>query len=250
MDKENIIMRSGTEDYSVEKWIQIINEDCFSPILMEAIYTLIFEMNGEGAASQISRITGRKFQSYNHAPATTVKNLRKRGYDLPTYIREYSSTERFWSHFFNGYQDIEKDVFVWIVKDNLKEAVLITENRTQELGDAILDNENGVIEGASKLKIHKMIERSPSIVRCSKEEFKKRRGKLRCEACDFSFNEIYGIDYIEAHHILPINQGERNTLTSDLVMLCANCHRAIHNKKWDDKTLDDFIDEVKSNYKR
>lgn len=32
----------------------------------------------------------------------------------------------------------------------------------------------------------------------------------------------------------------------DLIMLCANCHRAVHNKKWNDKPIDIFLEYMKN----
>ncbi|WP_368993916.1 HNH endonuclease [Caldifermentibacillus hisashii] len=78
----------------------------------------------------------------------------------------------------------------------------------------------------------------------------EKHGELFCEACNFSFNKIYEIDFIEAHHILPLHKGKRVTKKIDLIMLCANCHRAVHNKKWNDKPIDDFLEYMKNHYRR
>lgn len=96
-----------------------------------------------------------------------------------------------------------------------------------------------------RLRANYQIERSQKIVDSTKKEFIERHGSLFCEACHFSFNKTYGIDFIEAHHILPLCMGERITKGIDLIMLCANCHRAVHNKKWNDKPIDYFLDCMK-----
>ena len=59
-------------------------------------------------------------------------------------------------------------------------------------------------------------------------------GHIVCECCGFDFTKAYDIDdeYIEIHHRFPFSQtdGEHpvNSQT-DLVPLCANCHRMIHH---------------------
>ena len=50
--------------------------------------------------------------------------------------------------------------------------------------------------------------------------------------CDGS--EQYGGDgFIECHHNVPLHEQEeeRVTKTSDLTLLCSNCHRMVHRKK-------------------
>ena len=54
--------------------------------------------------------------------------------------------------------------------------------------------------------------------------------------CDFDFETTYGDrgkGFIECHHNIPLHEQdtERITLTSDLSILCSNCHRMIHRKK-------------------
>ncbi|UGT63779.1 HNH endonuclease [Nocardia asteroides] len=57
---------------------------------------------------------------------------------------------------------------------------------------------------------------------------------LACEVCEFNFAESYGehgSGYIECHHIVPLHaSGETKTKPSDLILLCANCHRMIHRR--------------------
>lgn len=59
----------------------------------------------------------------------------------------------------------------------------------------------------------------------------------KCQVCGFDFADIYGElgrNYIEVHHVNPLAEqdGERivNPMT-DLVCLCANCHRMVHRNR-------------------
>lgn len=58
-------------------------------------------------------------------------------------------------------------------------------------------------------------------------------GHIVCECCGFEFAKAYDIkgDYIEVHHIHPFShiEGEHPVdAITDLIPLCANCHRMIH----------------------
>jgi len=60
-----------------------------------------------------------------------------------------------------------------------------------------------------------------------------------CQACGFNFEMNYGTwgrEWIEVHHSVPLEEGERETDPErDLTVLCSNCHRMIHRKR--DKVL-------------
>jgi 5-methylcytosine-specific restriction protein A len=56
-----------------------------------------------------------------------------------------------------------------------------------------------------------------------------------CAVCGFSFGDFYGAfmqGFIEVHHLEPVSaldQARAYDPASDLIPLCANCHRAIHS---------------------
>ena len=58
-------------------------------------------------------------------------------------------------------------------------------------------------------------------------------GKLICEGCGFDFEKTYSSlvkESAECHHAKPVSElkpGEKTKLT-DLLIVCANCHRMIH----------------------
>ena len=69
------------------------------------------------------------------------------------------------------------------------------------------------------------------------EHFRKlHNGRIVCECCGFDFSLAYGLTdddwYIEVHHLFPFShtEGEHEVnAETDLVPLCANCHRMIHH---------------------
>jgi predicted HNH restriction endonuclease len=73
-----------------------------------------------------------------------------------------------------------------------------------------------------------------------------------CMACGFDFNRVYGErgkDYIEVHHIVPLSSIEEQIEVnpeSDLVVVCANCHRMIHRKKNDILTIEELKSLINS----
>ena len=91
-------------------------------------------------------------------------------------------------------------------------------------------------EGRILTCVHKLRERSPSIVKKKKESILRQNGKLVCEACGFDFEEKYGLlgkGFAECHHIKPLSElkGNERTKLNDLCILCSNCHRIIHRTK-------------------
>lgn len=93
-------------------------------------------------------------------------------------------------------------------------------------------------EGKVLTRLHRFRERNRSLVKAKKQEVLKKHGRLRCEACSFDFAEAYGPageGVIDVHHTRPVHTlkpGEKTKL-SELVLLCANCHRMVHSsRKW------------------
>ncbi|MCF8020938.1 MAG: HNH endonuclease [Vallitaleaceae bacterium] len=64
--------------------------------------------------------------------------------------------------------------------------------------------------------------------------------QINCQICNFGFREKYGVDYAEAHHIIPFVESMNNN-PENILILCPNHHRVIHrcNPVWDSakKTL-------------
>ena len=88
-------------------------------------------------------------------------------------------------------------------------------------------------EGERRAKLHIAIERDRSLRNGKVAAFLKRNGRLFCELCGFSFKDTYSFlakDIIEVHHKLPLASLASSTRISaeDLILLCSNCHTAIH----------------------
>jgi 5-methylcytosine-specific restriction protein A len=101
------------------------------------------------------------------------------------------------------------------------------------LSGEMSEDEAGV-DGAKRVAVHKQYEyrhRNKALI----SRVKKRLGTT-CQACDFRFGPMYGAsmnNYIEAHHSIPIStladSGAKLKPTEEhFMVLCSNCHRAIH----------------------
>jgi|ERR1700722_2211909 len=101
-----------------------------------------------------------------------------------------------------------------------------------------VDNEQ-YEEARHKLILHEGLERrrNKELVSDAKARFKEKHHRMFCEVCGFDYSNKYGnrgIDFIEAHHRIPIAELKANTLLGikDLAMVCANCHRMLHRHPW------------------
>lgn len=88
-------------------------------------------------------------------------------------------------------------------------------------------------EGERRAKLHMAIERDRALRNRKVAEFLLQHGRLFCELCGFSFLGTYRFlakDIIEVHHITPLAELTSSTKieSKDLMLLCANCHTAIH----------------------
>lgn len=122
-------------------------------------------------------------------------------------------------------------------------------------GRQILDPEEPDIEEAEEgqilTRVHRTRERSRKLVEAAKKRTMKKYGRLSCAACRFDFGDTYGdahLNIIDCHHTKPIHAMEVGAKThiDDLVLLCANCHRAVHAiRPW--LTLPQLISKLQSN---
>lgn len=118
----------------------------------------------------------------------------------------------------------------------------------EELDSQPLGEEEGFsrTEGGRKVYISSKPERD--------QELRKKAIKLHgttCKACAFNFGKMYGEwgqGYIEVHHLIPLGDnetGERKTnLSTDLIVLCANCHRMVHRKKGITLSLEELKQKI------
>lgn len=74
-----------------------------------------------------------------------------------------------------------------------------------------------------------------------------------CSVCGFNFEKAYGSwgkGFAEVHHLEPISHsgGQKKSVNvkTDLIVLCANCHRMAHRKKGLTLTVDELKNKMSS----
>jgi len=119
-----------------------------------------------------------------------------------------------------------------------QEVTKIPEDQVEDLSSAVITSGK---EGALKLYKHYKRERKSGLARGAKNNFKKKYGRIFCEACKIEPESLYGVEIIEAHHRIPLSKSalDRETTVDDFLLLCPSCHRAIH------KISDCNFDELK-----
>jgi len=90
-------------------------------------------------------------------------------------------------------------------------------------------------EGQSHLRAHRRRERSRFLVKKKLEEFRRLHGSLHCEVCAVAevggpYPPAFAARIFEVHHTSPLSRASTpcQTTLTDLAVLCANCHSAVH----------------------
>lgn len=111
-----------------------------------------------------------------------------------------------------------------IIPENINE-----DSAIEEIYDS---GQFAIREGNAKFHYVKTYERNPES-RIKAIEFHG----TKCVCCGFDFSEQYGKHgegYIEIHHLKPLSNLGKEVIVNpetDLVPVCANCHRMIHRRK-------------------
>ena len=108
----------------------------------------------------------------------------------------------------------------------------------------IAGNAVAQFEERRRYRQHRKIERAGKAAKLVKQV----HGCI-CQGCAIDFRVIYGnagLDYIEAHHLVPLNELPEDVPVTldpihDFAVLCANCHRMIHRKNGP-KTIAELAD--------
>lgn len=89
----------------------------------------------------------------------------------------------------------------------------------------------GGAEGRRLMALHQRIERNSRIVKFLKENSsdKDYLGFVICRICRVAPGARFGVEVIEAHHVLPLAlAGVKKPKLSDFILVCPTCHSAIH----------------------
>ncbi len=109
--------------------------------------------------------------------------------------------------------------------------------KVESLPETDLEEEITGKEGRMLTRLHAYKERDRGFAAKVRNYYKnKNDGKLHCVACGLKPELLYddrGERCIEAHHIIPIEELQPDSVTrvDDMAMVCASCHRIIHSRK-------------------
>lgn len=139
---------------------------------------------------------------------------------------------------------LNKDSLKYLINNNFKweDTADALNNLTNNLGKFEEFDEDIVItEGIDAYLLSKKYTRSQKLRNQAIEFYSQKNNGLFCDICRFDFKEVYGNPakgYIEMHHLKPIymyrDGDEQKTIDkaiSNLIPVCANCHRVIHRSR-------------------
>ena len=128
----------------------------------------------------------------------------------------------------------DKFRYLQLINQNLNLNLTISLNDTISIVNNLIPT--NLTEGECKMYVSKHFERDPMARQLCIQYY---GNQYRCEICGFNFEKFYGKreiaePYIEVHHINPIalrakEGGYEINYKNELIPLCANCHRMIHN---------------------
>ncbi len=134
------------------------------------------------------------------------------------------------SNFFRfGVRETDKDTYDHILSLTKTKPLKKKPRKLPRLSDEL---ESTRKEGKKKLRYTTYYERNPF----NRKKAVEIHG-LSCKACQFNFAEKYGDvgeGYIHVHHVKPVSELDEEAVinpSTDLTVLCANCHAMIHRKR-------------------
>jgi len=100
-----------------------------------------------------------------------------------------------------------------------------------------------VDEGGLSVRTHIYRERNSAAAKKLKKKALEAKC-VTCSGCKINYYDVYGnlaISLIECHHLIPLSSAKHTgtTKSSELALLCANCHRLVHSRR-EPLTLDEL----------
>jgi 5-methylcytosine-specific restriction protein A len=227
-------------DISVEEWKSMLqNPKIFDESALDMILKWYYEIDHQATskAIMVKHSLEMKSSPYNGIVGGLTTRILK-------YLNRFEviGTEGGKSKFIVPFEGWHEDYnpsknFVWKLRDELVQALedlgmvdgQIFPSEDDELTSSTIENTS---EGKKVVCYTTRYERSAK----NRDAAIKIHGTL-CQGCGFGFEKIYGEigkGYIEVHHTKPLYKEDtvvEINPTTDLICVCANCHRMIHRRK-------------------
>jgi 5-methylcytosine-specific restriction protein A len=218
----------------INTWNEIITNDKITND--KTLEILSFLLRAEKCESSGAEIAVKLSYSH-HAPLNKIiSDFSKRIIrNYPNIIppKRNDGNNRYWHIPFLGTEG--KGKFTWILRNELKEALLRTYNNEYlniKVPEEYIDEISKLFEGKQNKYLTNTYERNLK----AREICLKYYG-YKCIICGFDFEKIYGEigkGIIHVHHVNKISEinGEHEIdPIKELVPVCPNCHTVIHSKK-------------------
>lgn len=159
--------------------------------------------------------------------------------------------EYFLSNGEHAFKDITKNVRNYINHLIRFKNYVLTEIQNRSLLENQFEYDYNVTlntEGKKRLRFVSTYERNQKL----REQAINIHG-TSCQVCGFNFEKVYGElgkDFIEVHHLIPLNFSEDEVSTNpetDLACVCSNCHKMFHRKRNEILNLNDLRSIVENN---
>ncbi|MGV8058286.1 MAG: HNH endonuclease [Smithellaceae bacterium] len=182
--------------------------------------------------SELEFMKSRREITWRNDLAYVRKHLVAHGYFLDGTWDKWSITDKGKKHFqYLASKALKEEHFRHISPEAIQGLVSLTTKA--ELSDlSAISGESDFLEGQQKwqwsIRYERDVELRSTAIRI--------HGTV-CMGCGFIFEKIYGAigaGFIEVHHTKPISLlGGATTVnaTTDLVVLCSNCHSIVHRRR-------------------
>jgi 5-methylcytosine-specific restriction protein A len=163
--------------------------------------------------------------------AVVLRMANYRAYDPSTSARGMTNAgrraEQIWARYADGHATVRQLVASILL--------LADDPASGPAGSAVSPepDEGEIREGRLIYRVHRGRERNPALRTRKLRQVMRAGLEPVCEVCGLSPHRVFGSGFgtvLECHHLRPLLLGQRATRLSDIALVCATCHRAIHAK--------------------
>lgn len=162
--------------------------------------------------------------------AVVLRMANYRSYDPSTAAKGMSNAGRRAGQVWRRYADDPAAVGSLVASI---QSIATNPRERSEASSHMEPEESEIPEGRLIYRLHRRRERDPKLRARKFAQLTGAGVQPSCESCCLVPEAIFGTgtsQVLECHHLQPLRLGERTTRLADVVLLCANCHKALHAK--------------------
>lgn len=230
-------------DISVDEWKEmLVNEEVFNAASLKMVIAWYNQPYHQATSKAVMLKNGiaKKKNPYNGIVKGLGQRIVKHINRFEVIDTKYNKKTYYVIPFEGWCENYSRGgEFVWGVRDELVAALetlgLVNKEETHKLPDDVDSYKMETSAEGVKISYYtNRYERSPQ----NRVAAIKVHGTT-CAICGFDFEKAYGArgkGYIEVHHIHPLSEQQQEVEINpetDLICVCANCHRIIHRRQHD-----------------